>query len=120
MDSTINNIYIICQSNKSINYKKLENKFKNNDVAIGPWTKEHIKERIKERIKSNKHKLTTTCNILCTDEMISEWITHVTLWHHIYNSKLDESDRIMILDENVIVADNFIDKLDKIWEHCSI
>ena len=105
----INNIYITCRSSKSYKYIKLKKMLEFNGINIFPW----IKERIIPKNKTNNF-ITNTCNVLCTNDMIIEWICHVTLWQHLYNNN-NKYDRVLILDENINIAKGFLKKLDNAW-----
>ena len=109
MDYTINNIYITCKTNNSLQFKQLLTQLDNNsdELVILPWYKQH-----KVSKKKVDMLITNTCNILCTNKMIQEWICHVTLYEHIYN----KYDRVLILDEDIVIKDNFLEKLGNIWD----
>lgn len=109
MNSSINNCFIISDSNKSPKYNAIFNKINKYIPKIHSWDNKYdISQN-----KLNKF-ISNTCNILCSDEMIMQWICHMTLWEHIYNNKLD---RILVLDDNVILSAKFVNNMEKIWDN---
>jgi hypothetical protein len=111
-ENIINNIYVICTPNKLnsyTGYNKINNITKN--INTYKWFKQ--KSISDDNIyKKVRKQITNTCNLLCTDEMIIEWICHVSLWQKLY---INKNDRTLVLNEMVIINDNFMSELESIW-----
>lgn len=109
MESIIKKIYIVVHNSNNKNWTKLVSKLKWFNIPIKKWNS--VKKNNITDKKVNKI-ATKTCASFCSVDMISEWLTHFNLWKHIVKN---EEDLVLILDENIILAKNFNNKLDKYW-----
>jgi len=101
-----NKIYVVVSKDNIKSYDKKKSQLTKLNVPVLSWNKI-------DNTKSSSLSLTAACSALCSDDMIKLYYSHYSLWKNIVDNK---EDRIMIIDENAKLVDNFSEKIVKLWD----
>ena len=108
-DNIINKVYVITDKEND-QWVDIQVDFSDTKLELTKWDPLSHKKLTEKYIK--KH-ASSSCNYLCSKNMIQTWISHLTLWKHI---KKNKQNNVLILEDTASPVKDFEKKLSEFWK----
>lgn len=122
MDGIISKVYIV--SNNNSRFNKIRAVFDKYQRPVEEGEDKEDKKEIdivkynrvdKDRLSDDyiKSVATPSCRYMCSRNMVSNWLTHHSLWKDIVKNK---ETNVLVVEDNVHLVKNFADSLQEYWK----